>query len=127
MSLKDIFNSDKRKLKKVEKQIKPIIALEDKYKKMTDEELRNQTTILKAELAKGKKLNDILVPAFATAREACRRVRGEFPYPTQLEGAVILPYIWKLLPERAFIWLPSTNTWPDVTGNQWAKCINSLV
>ena len=90
MSLKDIFNSDKRKLKKVEKQIKPIIALEDKYKKMTDEELRNQTTILKAELAKGKKLNDILVPAFATAREACRRVRGEFPYPTQLEGAVIL-------------------------------------
>ena len=85
-----LFNEDARKIKKIEKQIQPVLALEDTYKNMSDEELKAMTPKLKEKLAGGATLDDIYVEAFATAREAARRVIGEFPYPVQLMGATVM-------------------------------------
>lgn len=85
-----LFNEDARRLSKLEKQIQPILALEEKYASLSDEELKHKTTEFKEKLSQGATLEDIYVEAFATAREACRRVIGEFPYPVQLIGATVM-------------------------------------
>ena len=79
-----------RQIKKFSKQIDAILALEDHYKKFSDEELRNQTTLFKERLANGETLDDLLVEAFAVCREAADRVLGMRPYPVQLIGGVVL-------------------------------------
>ncbi|MBW9212723.1 MULTISPECIES: preprotein translocase subunit SecA [Terrabacteria group] len=85
-----LFNEDARKLAKLEKQIQPILALEEEYANLSDEQLQNKTIEFKERLQKGESLEDIYVEAFATAREACKRVIGEFPYPVQLIGATVM-------------------------------------
>ncbi len=85
-----LFNEDARRLKQIEKKIEPVLALEEKFKNMSDDELKAMTPKLKERLANGETLDDIYVDAFATAREACRRVIGEFPYPVQLMGATVM-------------------------------------
>ncbi|MBR3364158.1 MAG: preprotein translocase subunit SecA [Solobacterium sp.] len=85
-----LFNEDGRRLKQVEKKIQKVLELEEKYKNMSDEDLKAMTPYLKEKLANGATLDDIFTEAFATAREACRRVIGEFPYPVQLMGAAVL-------------------------------------
>ena len=75
-----ILNTDAHKIKEIEKKIKPAEQMAEKYKAMSDEELKAETPRLRALLAEGKTLDDILPEAFATAREACRRVIGEYPY-----------------------------------------------
>ena len=85
-----ILNTDAHKIKEIEKKIKPAEQMAEKYKAMSDEELKAETPRLKALLAEGKTLDDILPEAFATAREACRRVIGEYPYHVQLIGACIM-------------------------------------
>lgn len=82
-----MFNIDQKRLREIEKKIKPVLELESKYAAMSDEELKAETPRFKELLAQGKTLDDIMPEAFATAREACRRVIGEFPYPVQLMGA----------------------------------------
>ena len=89
-ALSKLFNEDGRRLKKIEKRVQGVLDLEEKYKNMTDEELKAETPRLKARLAAGETLDDIYTEAFATAREACRRVIGEFPYPVQLIGATVM-------------------------------------
>ncbi len=81
-----VFNSDKNKLEAIEKAIKPVENLADKYREMDDEELQDQTPILKMRLMNGETLDDILPEAFATVREAAFRVIGEYPYHVQLMG-----------------------------------------
>ena len=80
-----------------EKQIKRIIpivdkieAMADKFGAMSDEELRTYTDKLKADLADGKTLDDILPEAFALVREADDRVLGKRPYRVQLIGGILL-------------------------------------
>ncbi|MCR4950003.1 MAG: preprotein translocase subunit SecA [Solobacterium sp.] len=85
-----IFNDDARKLKQIEKKIEPVLAKEQAFHDMSDEDLKAMTPYLKQKLANGATLDDIYVEAFATAREACRRVIGEFPYPVQLMGATVM-------------------------------------
>ena len=85
-----IFNDDARKLKQIEKKIEPVLAKEQIFHDMSDEDLKAMTPYLKQKLADGATLDDIYVEAFATAREACRRVIGEFPYPVQLMGATVM-------------------------------------
>ena len=87
---KKIFNEDERRLHKIEKKIQPVLALADTYSRMSDEELQGMTVKLKARLANGETLDDIYPEAFATAREACKRVIGEYPYPVQLMGATVM-------------------------------------
>ncbi|WP_105303164.1 preprotein translocase subunit SecA [Anaerolactibacter massiliensis] len=85
-----LLNVDGRRLKQIEKKIKPVLALADQYSAMSDEQLQAETPRLKQKLAEGATLDDILPEAFATAREACRRVIGEYPYPVQLMGAAVM-------------------------------------
>ena len=85
-----LFNEDARKLAKLEKQIQPILALEEEYAQLSDEQLQHKTVEFKERLENGESLDDIYVEAFATAREACKRVIGEFPYPVQLIGATVM-------------------------------------
>lgn len=88
--LTKLFNEDARRLAKLEKKIQPILALEDEYAALSDSDLQHKTIEFKDRLANGETLDDIYVEAFATAREACRRVIGEFPYPVQLIGATVM-------------------------------------
>ena len=76
------------------KRIKPIVdrieALEPEFIKLTDEELKGKTKEFRARLEKGETLDDILVEAYATVREASKRVLGLRHYRVQLIGGVIL-------------------------------------
>ena len=79
-----------RQIKKFAKQVDAILALEDSYKQLTDEELKGKTQELKNRLANGETLDDILVDAFAACREAADRVLGMRPYRVQLIGGIVL-------------------------------------
>jgi preprotein translocase subunit SecA len=79
-----------REVKRIESIVNKIMALEDKYTKLTDEELKNKTTEFKERLAKGETLKDIMVEAFAAVREASFRVLKMKHYREQLIGGVVL-------------------------------------
>jgi len=76
------------------KHIMPIVEaierLSDKYEKMSEDELKNMTNVLKKRLADGETLDDILPDAFATVREAAKRVLGMKHFQVQLIGGIIL-------------------------------------
>lgn len=84
------FMWDRKILRKINKQVKGIIALDETMRQLTNEELANKTMIFKTKLAEGETLEDILIEAFATVREAARRVSGLHPYPVQLIGGIVL-------------------------------------
>ncbi|MBE6583700.1 MAG: preprotein translocase subunit SecA [Ruminococcaceae bacterium] len=79
-----------RQIKKLEKIAKQIEELANKYSAMSDEELKATTPALKARLASGETLDDILPDAFAAVREADDRVLGKRPFHVQLLGGIIL-------------------------------------
>ena len=87
---KSLFDAGYKELKRVEKIAKKIDALQEDYKKYSDEELKEQTIIFRQRLKNGETLDDILVEAFATVREAATRVLHMTPFFVQLEGAVAL-------------------------------------
>ncbi len=90
MFLDNLLNNDKTTLKHIKKAVQPALDLADRYGTMSDDELKAQTNTLKSRLAKGETLDDILPDAFAIAREAAKRVIGEYPYPSQLMGGYVL-------------------------------------
>jgi preprotein translocase subunit SecA len=77
-------------IKSLEPTISKINSLEPEFLKLSDEELKNKTVIFKERLAKGESLDDILPEAFATVREASRRLLGKRHYDVQLIGGIIL-------------------------------------
>ncbi|NLJ17201.1 MAG: preprotein translocase subunit SecA [Clostridiales bacterium] len=79
-----------KELKRVEPIKQAVLALEDKYKQMSEAELKSQTAILKQRLADGETLDDILPDAFAVCREAADRVLGMKHYPVQIVGGIVL-------------------------------------
>lgn len=81
---------DRKILRKIKKQVKQILALEKIMKELTDEQLKAKTEEFRNRLINGETLDDILVEAFAVAREASRRVSGLHPYPVQLIGGIVL-------------------------------------
>lgn len=86
-----LFASDnKRSLMKIEKIIKKIEDLADKYADMSDADLQAQTPILKDRLSAGETLDDILPDAFALVREASTRVLHQRHFHVQLIGGVVL-------------------------------------
>ena len=86
-----IFGSTSdRAIKKNRSQVDEVMALEDSYSKLSDEELKDNTNKLKERLNGGETLDDILPEAFATVREASKRVLGMTPYKVQVEGGIIL-------------------------------------
>ena len=88
--LDKLFNSDQKMLEKIEKAVRPVDDLKDVMAALSDDELKHKTVEFKERLANGETLDDILVEAFAVAREAARRVIGEYPFYCQLEGAYVL-------------------------------------
>ena len=89
--LDNLFNmADKRELKGFEKIADKIDAMEPKFEAMTNKELKSMTNTFKDRLAKGETLDDILPEAFATVREASRRVLGMRHYKVQLIGGMVL-------------------------------------
>jgi len=74
----------------LKKSPKKIDALQEDYKKFSDEELKAQTDIFRQRLKNGETMDDILVEAFATVREASTRVLHMTPFFVQLEGAIAL-------------------------------------
>ena len=89
--LTKLFGSySKKELKRIEPLKQAVLALDDKYTKMTDEELKGQTAVLKERLSLGSSLDDILPEAFATCREAMWRVLSIKPFPVQIIGGIIL-------------------------------------
>ena len=83
-------NYSKRELKRIQPLVDQVLGLEDKYKQLSDEELKAQTGLLKERLEKGETLDDILTDAFAACREAMARVLSIRLFPVQVQGGIIL-------------------------------------
>ena len=79
-----------REVKALTATVDKIEAMEEEYKKLSDQQLRAKTDEFKSRLASGETLDDILPEAFATCREAAARVLGMRPYRVQLIGGIIL-------------------------------------
>lgn len=89
--LKRIFgDGNKRQLKRLQKTVDQIEALEPEYEKMSDVELQAKTEAFKQRLENNEGLDDILPEAFATVREASKRVLGMRPFNVQLMGGIVL-------------------------------------
>lgn len=79
-----------RQIKKIMPLVKQINSLGDKYKNMSDSDMRSQTDIFKKRLAAGETLDDILPEAYACIREASDRILGKRPFDVQLMGGILL-------------------------------------
>ena len=79
-----------REIKKLQPTLNKILALEEEYKNLSEEDLRGKTAQFKERLAAGETLDDLLPEAFAAIREAADRVLGMRPYPVQLLGGIVL-------------------------------------
>ena len=88
---KAIFgSSNDRYVKSLDKIVRAIAAYEPEMQALSDEDLAGQTTKLRAQLEAGKTLDDILPEAFATCREASRRVLGMRHFDVQMIGGIVL-------------------------------------
>ena len=87
-----LFDTEYKELKRFEKIADEIVALDPEYSKLSDEELKAKTEEFKKEFEEGKSLDDLIVPAFATVREAAFRVIGEKPYYVQVLGGLALHF-----------------------------------
>ena len=84
----DLANSFK--LRRYKKILGKINQLSASYAAMSDEELQAKTQWFKERLAEGERLQAILPEAFATIREAAKRVLGLYPYDVQILGALVM-------------------------------------
>jgi preprotein translocase subunit SecA len=82
--------SSEREIAKLQPIVAEINALEDEFRGISDEELRNITPELRERLAKGETLDDVLPEAFAAVREAARRAIGQRHYDVQLMAGIVL-------------------------------------
>ena len=83
-------SSNDRRLKAMRPRIEAINALENEMEALSDADLAARTVKFREDLANGAKLDDLLVPAFATVREASRRALGMRPFDVQLIGGMVL-------------------------------------
>ncbi|WP_439238691.1 preprotein translocase subunit SecA [Lonepinella sp. BR2919] len=86
-----IFGSrNERVLRRLNKQVKKINALEPDFEALSDDELRSKTAEFRQRLSQGETLEQLLPEAFATVREACKRTLGMRPFDVQLVGGMVL-------------------------------------
>jgi preprotein translocase subunit SecA len=83
-------SSNDRRVRKYQPRVQEINALESELISLTDEQLRARTDAFKKQVAEGTSLDDILVPAFATVREAAKRAIGQRHFDVQMIGGMIL-------------------------------------
>ncbi len=79
-----------RQVKRFQPKVVQINALEQQFEQLSDDELRAKTAEFREQLAAGRSLNDLIVPAFATVREASKRVLGMRHFDVQLIGGMVL-------------------------------------
>ncbi|MBQ7104739.1 MAG: preprotein translocase subunit SecA [Bacilli bacterium] len=87
---RNLFDHEYKELKKFSAIADKIEALDEEYQKLKDKDLQAKTEEFRERLDAGETLDDILVEAFATAREAAHRVIGEKPYYVQLLGGIAI-------------------------------------
>ena len=85
-----LLNGEKKTLHNLEKTADKVMALANDMEALSDDALREKTQEYKHRCEEGESLDDLLVEAFATAREAARRTIGEYPYKVQIMGAVAM-------------------------------------
>jgi len=109
--VKKVLGSENdRKLKKLRPLVAKINALEPQFVALTDEQLKAKTGEFRKRLEDGETLDDLMIEAFATVREAAKRSLGQRP-----------------LMAKAFISSPSMTIWQNVTPNGWARSTASSV
>ena len=87
---KRLFDYETKELRRIDKLADQIEALDKDMQKLKDVEFKAKTEEFKKRLEKGETLDDILVEAFALAREACYRGIGEKPFRVQLIGGIAI-------------------------------------
>lgn len=85
-----LFDLGYKELKRISKIADKVDALAEEYKKYTDDELKNKTVEFKKRLNQGQTMDDILIEAFATVREASTRVLKMTPFKVQIMGALAM-------------------------------------
>ena len=90
--LKKLFDHEYKELEKFKQQADLIMEKDEQMSKLSDTELKNKTQEFKERLQNGETLDDILIEAFAVAREAAYRVIGEKPYYVQIIGGLAIHY-----------------------------------
>jgi preprotein translocase subunit SecA len=88
--LTSLFNFDKKRVKELEVIARKVDAYKEQMAAMDDDDLKEKTNEFKDRLNKGETLDDLLPEAYAVAREAAKRVIGEFPYFVQIMGGIVL-------------------------------------
>ncbi|MDX8478961.1 preprotein translocase subunit SecA [Mesorhizobium sp. VK24D] len=83
-------SSNDRRVKATRPRVEAINAMENEMRALSDAELAGRTEKFRQDLANGASLDDLLIPAFATVREAARRVLGLRPFDVQLIGGMVL-------------------------------------
>ncbi|WP_019173937.1 preprotein translocase subunit SecA [Pseudaminobacter salicylatoxidans] len=83
-------SSNDRRVKATRPRVAAVNALENEMRALSDDELRARTTQFREQLANGANIDDLLVPAFAVAREGARRALGLRPFDVQLIGGMVL-------------------------------------
>src|SRR5712671_6882042 len=83
-------SANDRRVKGYQSRVDAINALEGELEALSDEALKARTAEFRKDLAEGKTLDDILVPAFATVREAAKRTLGQRHFDVQLIGGMVL-------------------------------------
>lgn len=88
--LEKIFRIDKRAFNKIRRKALPTFQYEEEMATLTDEQLQAKTPEFRQRIANGATLDELLPEAFATCREAAKRILGQFPYPVQVFGSTVL-------------------------------------
>ena len=88
--LEKLFNGDKKRLEEIRQIALKVDALKDEMASLEDAQLKQKTEEFKERIRVGESLDDLLPEAFAVAREAAKRVIGEFPYLVQIMGGIVL-------------------------------------
>ncbi|WP_072370429.1 preprotein translocase subunit SecA [Hyphomicrobium sp. NDB2Meth4] len=83
-------SSNERRVKGYQSRVDAINALEDEIAQLSDDELRQRTVDFRRQIAEGASVDDLLVPAFATVREAAKRTLGQRHFDVQLVGGMVL-------------------------------------
>jgi preprotein translocase subunit SecA len=83
-------SSNERRIRAYQSRVDAINALEPELEKLSDEALRARTESFKKEVTEGRSLDDLLVPAFATVREAAKRTLEQRHFDVQLVGGMVL-------------------------------------
>ena len=139
-------SANERRIRSYQPRVDAINALEPELEKLSDEALRARTADFKKQVADGTSLDDILVPAFATVREAAKRTLGQRHFDVQLIGGMVLhegniaemktgegktlvatlAVYLNALPAAACTSSPSTTTSPSATPNGWGRSTSFL-